>query len=246
MAGFHTHIAVSSVVGASYAWLGMTQLQLPPESAAVAGGLCAIAGILPDVDSDSGIPARETISFAAAVAPMLLLHRLIRTGWTSEQIFLVGVPTYLFIRFGLGGLLKRFTVHRGMFHSIPAILIAGMVAFLLLDHVNPTVRYFKAAAVSLGYFTHLLLDEIWSVNVAGVVPRLKKSFGSALKVFSGDGNANSACFGILILVSVGVLRDIAIHTPTGTPTATQSPRLPAPAAPEKLTRDLPELEGRPY
>lgn len=246
MAGFQTHIAVSSVVGASYAWLGMTQLQLPPESAAVAGGLCAIAGILPDLDSDSGVPARETIGFAAAVVPMLLFHRLFRTGWSPEQMFLVGAPAYLFIRFGLGTLLKRFTVHRGMFHSIPAIGIAGMIAFLLIDHVNPTVRMFKAAAVSLGYFVHLLLDEIWSVQVSSGLPKLKKSFGSALKVFSGDGNANSACFGILILVSVAVLRDVAIHTPPGTRTATQAPRSPAQAAPEKLTRDLPDLEGRPY
>ena len=34
--------------------------------------------------------------------------------------------TYLLVRFGVSELFKRITVHRGMYHSIPAMLIAGL------------------------------------------------------------------------------------------------------------------------
>lgn len=248
MAGFQTHIAVSSVTGASFAYLGMMQLQVPLESAVLAGGLCAIAGTLPDLDSDSGVPARETVAFAAAVVPMLLFQRLFLIGWSAEQMFLIGAPTYLFIRFVLGTLLKRFTVHRGMFHSIPAIGIAGLVAFLLIDHVNQTIRLYEAAAVSLGYFTHLVLDEIWSVQVKTGLPKFKKSFGSALKFASGDGNANSACFGLLILAGVAVLSDVSVNETVGTATAVSRPKRQRPTLvrPVSVPRELPELDGRPY
>ena len=114
---------------------------------------------------------------------------------------------YLFLRFGLGPLLKKFTVHRGMFHSIPALIIAAMIAFLICDTGMTTVRFFKAGGVALGFFSHLLLDEIWSVNLRGNGPMVKKSFGTAIKFFGPTAAGNSACYGILILISLLVVQD---------------------------------------
>jgi membrane-bound metal-dependent hydrolase YbcI (DUF457 family) len=207
MAGFHTHIAVSTAAGVAYGWWGATQLGLPMPACTLAGGLCAISGMFPDLDSDSGVPARETISFAAAVVPMLAFHRLHLHGLSVEQMVVAGAPMYLFIRFGLGSLLKKFTVHRGMFHSIPALLIASMITFLICDDGLTTARFFKAGGVALGFFSHLLLDEIWSVNLVGKGPMVKKSFGSALKFFGPTTAGNSACYGILILLSLVVVQD---------------------------------------
>lgn len=207
MAGFQTHIGVAGAVGAGYAYWGFHTLNLPLPTCLLAGGFVTIAGIMPDLDSDSGIPARETISFAAAIVPMILMNRLITSGLSSEQLVLVGVPLYLFIRFAVGTLLKRFTVHRGMFHSIPAIAIAGMIGFLLCDSNVHSARIYKTIAVMLGYATHLVLDEIWSVNLSGVAPSLKKSFGTALKLFSNDPTATSATYGLLLLLGLFVLRE---------------------------------------
>jgi membrane-bound metal-dependent hydrolase YbcI (DUF457 family) len=220
MAGFQTHITVSSLVGAGYAWVGSSQLGLPFTSCAAAGGLCAIAGTLPDLDSDSGVPARETISFAAAVVPMLLFSRFEQMGMTTEQLFLAGAPVYLFIRFIFGTLLKQITIHRGMFHSIPATLIAGFLAFLIISHPSLEIRLFKAFAVAVGYLTHLVLDEIWSVDLASGVPRLKSSFGTALKMFGDKAGANSAAYGLLLLVGVFAMSDLSNHL-----TAQQKARL---------------------
>jgi hypothetical protein len=213
MAGFQTHITVSTAAGAAYGWWGATQLGLPMPVALLGGGLCAISGMLPDLDSDSGVPARETISFAAAVVPMVAFHRLQLYGLPVEDMVIAGAPIYLFIRFGLGTLLKRVTVHRGMFHSIPALLIAAMIAFLICDTGLTTVRFFKSGAVALGFLSHLVLDEIWSVNLSSRGPLVKKSFGSALKFFGPSAGGNSAAYGILIMMALLVVQDTQSQPP---------------------------------
>lgn len=207
MAGFRTHITVSTACGVAYGWYGATQLGLPLPVCALAGGLCSVSGMLPDLDSDSGVPARETKNFAAAVIPMLAFHRLHLHGLSVEEMVLAGAPLYLFIRFGLGSLLSRITVHRGMFHSIPALAIAAMIAFLICDTGMTTVRFFKAGGVALGFFSHLLLDEIWSVNLSHHGPLIKKSFGTAIKFFGPTAGGNSAAYGMLIFTSLLVFQD---------------------------------------
>ena len=46
----------------------------------VAGGLCSASGMLPDLDSESGVPRREIIAFTAAVMPLLMFDRFQRHG----------------------------------------------------------------------------------------------------------------------------------------------------------------------
>lgn len=188
MPGFKTHITVSTAVGIGYAVWGGTQYDLPLATCALAGGLCSIAGIMPDLDSDSGVPSRETIGFAAAVTPMLVFNKLQVYGLTIEQMVLFGAPMYLVIRFVLGTIFKSANVHRGMFHSIPAAIIAGLIGYLICDSGAHLVHNYKAFAVGLGYMIHLILDEIWSVDVRN--GRVKKSFGTALK-FLGDNPSST-------------------------------------------------------
>ena len=196
MAGFHTHITVSTLVGVGYAYVGATVFQLPLSTCAIGGGLCAISGIMPDLDSDHAVPARETLSFLAAVAPMLLFYRFHYEGLATEHILLFGAPLYLLIRFGFGELLKV-SVHRGMFHSIPAAFIAGLIAYVICDTGVSVGRSFKGVGAVIGYMTHLILDEIWAVEVKGGHVRLKKSFGTALKLFGDVPSANSATWALL-------------------------------------------------
>jgi membrane-bound metal-dependent hydrolase YbcI (DUF457 family) len=68
-----------------------------------------------------------------------------------------------------------------MFHSLPAAAIAGQVTFLAFVSEEPLRRYFVSSAVVLGFLTHLVLDEIWSVKLGMFGPKFKKSFGTALK-----------------------------------------------------------------
>lgn len=257
MAGFHTHIGVSTVVGMGYAVWGGAQYQLPLSTCVLAGGLCSIAGMMPDLDSDSGVPARETIGLAAAVVPMLLFQRFQAAGMDIEHMVLAGAPLYLVIRFGLGSILKAVSVHRGMFHSIPAAIIAGLIGYLICDSGVNLVRYYKAFAVTLGYMTHLMLDEVWSLDFGAGVPRVKKSFGTALKLFGDEPGATLTTYCLLGLLMMFAANDqsppVRIQTlpqrqPARAPSTPRrvpyeasppNPRTAEPRLPERVTIDDP-------
>ncbi|MBN2295246.1 MAG: metal-dependent hydrolase, partial [Pirellulales bacterium] len=164
MAGFRTHLTVSSIMGIGYGGAAWWFYHVPEPTCVLAGGLCAVSGMLPDIDSDSGRPLRESIAFAAAVVPMMLIDRLSKFNLATETIVLTGAIVYLIIRFGAAGLLKKITVHRGMLHSLPAAVIFGEIAFLLTSGEDLYLRYYKAGAVVLGYLSHLVLDEIYSIE----------------------------------------------------------------------------------
>lgn len=244
MAGFQTHISVSTAVGVGYGWWVHSQFGLPWTTAAVAGGLCSLAGMLPDLDSDNGVPARETMTFTAAIVPMLLMHRFQRYGMSIEQMILAGVPIYFLIRFGVGALLKQFTVHRGMFHSIPAMGLAGMLTFLISDSGTVTIRALKGIAVSLGFLSHLVLDEIWSVEVSLTGSRLKSSSGTAVKFFGNNAAANAMCWGLFLFAGFGVLQDedvLAVHSPSGIQLAAPPSKPMQRGAPEQFMPPQPPV-----
>ena len=181
MPGFRVHITGSTIVGAGYGAAAWYVGDMHPVTCGLGAGLCAVSGMLPDLDSGPGIPLRESVAFAAAVVPMMMIHRFQQLGMPLEAMILAGAAIYLGIRFGLSWLLKSYSHHRGMFHSLPAAAIAGQVTFLAFGSEEPLRRYFVCSAVVLGFLTHLVLDEIWSVKMGWFGPKVKKSFGTALK-----------------------------------------------------------------
>ena len=120
MADFKTHITASTILGVGYGSIGYALFDVPPAHALVATALCSVAGMLPDLDSNSGIPQREMLSFVSVVVPMLMIDRLEQLHLNHEQMVFVAGAMYVLIRFGIGNLFKKFTKHRGMWHSIPA------------------------------------------------------------------------------------------------------------------------------
>jgi len=208
MANFKTHITTSSLLGIGYGGIAYGFFELPLPTCILAGGLCGVSGMLPDVDSDSGVPLRESIAFAAAVVPMMLIGRFEQLGMSSESIILAGALVYLFIRFVLSALLKKYTVHRGMFHSIPAAIIFGEAAFLLASGPDLSIRLYKAGAVVLGYVSHLLLDELYSLEWYHGRLRLKRSFGSAFKVFGRSWLGNGSTY-----LKLGLLTFLVVNEP---------------------------------
>ncbi len=206
MANFKTHLTFSTLVGTGYGVTAYMMFDMPLPTCILAGGLCSVSGMLPDIDSDSGVPLRESLAFGAAVVPMMLVDRLQQLGLSTESIVLAGAATYLFIRFIFARLVKMHTVHRGMFHSIPAAVIFGEVAFLLASG-DVNMRLYKAAAVFIGYVSHLMLDEIYSIEWARGRLRLKRSFGTALKVWGRKWWPNLAVFAKLAILSYVALKE---------------------------------------
>ncbi len=200
MPGFRAHIIGSSIVGAGYgaaAWYlgGMT-----PTTAALGAGLCTASGMLPDLDSGEGSSLRETTACAAAIVPMLMIQRFQQWGLPLEGMILAAAAIYAVVRYGLTWALENYSKHRGMLHSVPAAAIAGQVTFLAFVSAEPLHRYFISGAVVLGFLSHLVLDEIWAVRQGLFGPKVKKSFGTALKFAGPDLWPNLVSYGIVILL----------------------------------------------
>lgn len=207
MAGFKTHITTSTLLGIGGGAAAFLRYHVPLPTCVLAAGLCGVSGMLPDLDSGPGVPLRESTAFAAAVVPMMLLDRMEQLGWAPETIVLAGGAIYLMIRFGVGWLLRHCTVHRGMFHSLPAAVIASELTFLICAHGNENIahRIFNAAAVFVGFMSHLVLDEIWSIDLMHA--RIKSSFGTALKVWGQKFVPNLAAYAILLVLTLAVVKE---------------------------------------
>ncbi len=219
MAGFRQHVTVSSALGVGYAAAAYFLGGVSPAPCLIAGGLTALGGMLPDLDSPTGQPVREVLGFTAAVAPLLLLKRIgfcmtylagvgieIPQTFSSEALVVLMTACYLAVRFGGAWLLETFTVHRGMFHSIPAAFIVASSCFLLGDLPGPT-RWLLALGALIGFFSHLFMDELWSIEWSGGMLGFKKSFGTALKLFSGSMAATAATYAVLLGMGYVVTRE---------------------------------------
>lgn len=216
MAGFRTHIVVSTACGAGYgtaAALPGGGMGFDPAAAFLAATVTAVGGMLPDLDSESGRPVREVSALSAAVVPLLLVPRMIEMGQSQECRLASLVVMYIAVRYGLAYFVRKVSVHRGMFHSLPAMLIAGLVVYLEYSSPNTPLRLLLAGGVMLGFLSHLILDEIYSVDFNGVRVRLAKSAGSALKLSSPSWVGTSICYGLLAGFGMLVYLDTMQHLP---------------------------------
>jgi hypothetical protein len=203
MASYRGHLTFASMLGAGYAGVAMWQGRADWGTALVGLGVTTVGGLLPDLDSDSGVPVRELFGMAAFVAPLLVHARLAEQHLSTEQMLAAMAGIYLFVRYVLSTAFKHWSVHRGMFHSIPALLIAGLGTYLVYPNPNVPVRLYVAGGVMIGFLSHLVLDELYSVDFMGVGIRLNKYAGSALKLASASRTATLAAY--VLLAGLGYL-----------------------------------------
>ena len=213
MAGFKMHISTSTVIGLGYGAVSHFYFGLPAPTCALAAGLCSVSGMLPDLDSESGKPVREGSAFAAAVVPMLMMDRFQAMGWTNETIALAAAGIYLAILWPPSPLLEKFSHHLGMWHSYPAAAIAGLLAFMVCSGLTTDIRIFKASAVVLGFMTHLVLDEIYAIDMSRGRIRFKSTFGTAMKFYSKSGWANISTYGKLVACVALVIGEPMVMPP---------------------------------
>ncbi len=197
MAGFRTHITVSGALGVVYGGAAVNPGGFDTSAAVLAAGLTTAGGMLPDLDSDSGVPVRELFGLAAAAVPLLLVPRMVDAGLGREAVLAALLFGYVVIRYVVADVFRRLTVHRGMYHSVPAMLVSGLVVYLAYHSPDRGVRLLLAGGVMLGFLSHLVLDEVYSVDFRGLRVKLKASAGSALKFGSSSLPATAACYALL-------------------------------------------------
>jgi membrane-bound metal-dependent hydrolase YbcI (DUF457 family) len=203
MASYQGHLSVSGTLGVCYGALGIWGWGLDWGPACLGLGVTTLGGVLPDLDSDSGVPQRELFGLAAAAVAFLALRPLEEHGYALEERAVLAGAVYPFVRYGLREIFGRLTVHRGMFHSIPALFIAGLAVFLLDHGPSPLARLVLAGGTMLGFLSHLLLDELWAIDFMGFRLRLNRFAGSALKLFSPSWPATLIAY--LVLAALGLL-----------------------------------------
>ncbi len=205
MAAYREHITVSGILGVAYATAAVFLFSFSLVQATIVAVLTWVAGMLPDLDSESGRPVRELSGVVAAFAPLLMLQHAQAAGIRGDRAMLFAIVVYALVKYGGAFLLGKLTVHRGMFHSIPALLIASELTFLAYHSDELRVRVLMAVGVGIGFLSHLVLDEMYSVQWDGMKVRLAKSAGTAMKFFGPEALPNGVTMGLLLCLSYATL-----------------------------------------
>ena len=205
MAMFREHIAFGAIVAAVgstviFSYALVTDLSL----LALLFGVTVVASFLPDLDSDSGMPYHLIFGTFTVLCTGAALYYTMAMEPERWEV-LVGVPlgVMVFVWVVVGGIFKNFTTHRGMMHSIPAAVIAGLATFLIARHLErpDDVGFIFGAMAGAGYLSHLILDELYSgINIDGSLFRPTKALGTALKFFSSSSGINIFTYLVLALL----------------------------------------------
>ena len=202
MANFKTHLGVAGALSVGVAGAGW-YLSLYGLPTAV---LCAIVGtlggLLPDIDLDSSKPAQHGFMVGSLLVSTLVVI-LYANRYTDNQLILdsliLWAASYVLIRYGLIETFSRFTVHRGIVHSVPmmAVLALAVVSGVFYGlKLTAFVSWMFGIILFFGALIHLLLDEIYSVDAFGM--RLKRSAGTAFKFFELKKPIPYACLYALV------------------------------------------------
>lgn len=192
MANFTTHIAVGTVVSGAAATLTLAADVIAPESL-VAVTLAGVVGsVLPDIDLKDSRPSRALFAGLAVFLSFCVLF-VTAPKYSIAEMWIAWLGTLVLVRYLGHSMFTRFSYHRGIWHSLVAglffwFLTAAIFRYLLGFHEG--VAWLGGGFLFLGYVTHLVLDEIYSVDVYDT--RIKASFGTALKVYDGKRLGESA------------------------------------------------------
>lgn len=183
MANFNTHLNVA-FMASGVASLTVYKAGLIDDSGfLMCVMLGTVGGLLPDLDSDNSTPIKlgfNLISFVFAFA--LVMH------WRSElsllSLMVLWLAGYAFMRYVVFYIFTNLTVHRGVIHSVPYMMILGLGLTCLSYYVlqaSLSASWFYGLFLFTGAMVHLLLDELYSVNLSNM--KMKRSSGTAMKFY---------------------------------------------------------------
>ena len=214
MAGFKAHMAFGMLTGAAWTAVAIALSLITLWIAPIVFFAGFIGAFLPDLDSDTGKPLRILLLCTGAAGAAMAGLYLLETGQTELKLFAVyTIGAFLFVYFILGGIFKKLTHHRGIFHSIPAAILAMLATLTILNNfdLDAPMKMATSLAVGIGYLSHLILDEINSVvNLKGIPFVPNKASGSALKFYSNNHLVTLGVYFLVIFLgysSFGLITD---------------------------------------
>ena len=190
MANFKTHFNIAAAcTGISSAVLlsaGHTDIN----TALWLWFLGTIGGLLPDIDSDNSTSLDIIFNIFTAVILLMVLRYI--TGEHFREIrfielLVIPLAVYSIMKWLIRPLFEKVTVHRGSCHSLLFLILCGLLTTQLTWIFNneyatksAILALLSGGFVFFGGLIHLILDEIYSVDLSNI--RIKRSFGTALKI----------------------------------------------------------------
>ena len=169
-----------AVVGAASVLAFTTCTTLP----AIATDVCfgVVGALMPDTDVKGSIGAKATKKMAIkSIVVCALFGLAVASGAITDTSFLTNWKAWISIPLLLGlAIFGATQPHRGVMHSIPMMLLASWLVYLL----NPSY----ATPFAIGYASHLIIDLLNYKGEQLLFP-LKKRF--SLGLCKSDGVVNT-------------------------------------------------------
>lgn len=191
MANFPTNIVVGTIVAGSLATLTLAADVIAPENLVAVTMAGSLGSVLPDIDLKESRPSRALFAGLAVFFSFALLFHF-ASRLSIAEMWALWLGTLIFVRYPLHTMFHRLTNHRGIWHSLIAGLACAFGAVIIFYYVfaRPDgVAWLAGGFLLVGFLTHLILDEIYSVDVLG--NHIKKSFGTAFKPIDTRNPAGS-------------------------------------------------------
>lgn len=201
IAEFKTHLSVACMVSGLAATSLLVAGIANSKEVVLYFTLGSIGGVLPDVDSDNSVPVKLTFNVLALVVGFLVIFSQ-RPGCSVAELFLIWLASFILVKYIAFHFFARLTVHRGIIHSIPAAVLGGLLTTIVLNRLYDCSEFTAWMAgffLFFGFIVHLVLDELYSVNLFGA--QVKSSLGTAFKL----GNFKDLKTTVLIYVAILVL-----------------------------------------
>ena len=182
MANFTTHIAVGTVVSGSLATLTLAANVIAPENLIPVTMAGVLGSVLPDIDLKESRPSRAMFGGLAIFFSFAVLFS-VADRYSIAELWMLWLGTLVLVRYGLHTIFHNLAVHRGTWHSILAGLFSAAATAMIFGNVldrHAGVAWLAAGFMFIGFLVHLVLDEVYAVDVED--RRLKNSFGTALKL----------------------------------------------------------------
>lgn len=200
MANFPTHIGVGTVVSGGLATITLAADVIAPDSLVAVTLVGVLGSILPDIDLKDSRASRALFSGLAVFFSFCVLF-LNAHKYSIAELWLLWLGSFLLVRYGAEAVFHRFSYHRGIWHSILAALFFWFLTAIVFKYVlgkHEGVAWLAGGFMFIGYITHLILDELFSVDLMG--HRLKSSFGSALKFYDEKHVGETAAVAVLTVI----------------------------------------------
>ncbi len=202
MANFSTHIAVGAVASGLAASVTLAAGAVPASELATLTAAGIVGSILPDIDLQKSHPSRMLFGALGILFAFIALFQYYEA-YSVAELWAIWLGVYALIRLGLWRFFHRHAVHRGIFHSVLAGILFMALTASVLTHLlghDPLVGWLGGVFVLFGYLVHLTLDEIYSVDFEGAY--IKRSFGSALKIWEYDAPRASLLMAGALLAAI--------------------------------------------